>query len=89
MANTKSAEKRIKLAAVRQARNRTYRSRMRNAIRSLRAESAAGNAEAARAALPSTLSLIDSTAQKGIIHRKTAARYKSRLAKLVAGTASD
>ena len=89
MANTKSAEKRIKQAAVRQARNRTYRSRMRNAIRSLRAVSAAGNAEAARAALPGTLSLIDSTAQKGIIRRKTAARYKSRLTKLVAGSVAD
>ena len=83
MANTKSAEKRIRQTAVRQARNRSYRTRMRNAIRDLRAHADSGEAEAAMNALPKTLSLIDTTAQKGIIHRNTAARYKSRLTKLV------
>ena len=61
-----------------------YRSRMRGAIRQLRAHAEAGESDAARQALPATLSLIDATAQKGIIHRNTAARYKSRLTKLVA-----
>ncbi len=83
MANTKSAQKRIRQTAVRQARNRSYRTRMRNAIRDLRAQADSGETEAAKTALPATLSLIDTTAQKGIIHRSTAARYKSRLTKLV------
>ena len=84
MANTKSADKRNRQSQVRRVRNRSYRSRMRNAIRALRAEAAAGNGEAAQAALPGTLSLIDATAQKGVIHANAAARYKSRLTKLVA-----
>jgi small subunit ribosomal protein S20 len=44
---------------------------------------ASGDAAAARAALPATLGLIERTAQKGVIHRNTADRYKSRLSKLV------
>ena len=87
MANTKSAEKRIRQAAAAQARNRSYRTRMRGAIRDLRAHAESGDGEAAKAALPATLSLIDTTAQKGIIHTNTAARYKSRLSKLVQSTA--
>ena len=86
MANTKSAEKRIRQAGTAQGRNRSYRSRMRSAIRDLRAKAQAGDGEAARAALPTTLSLIDATAQKVVIHRNTAARYKSRLTRLVQGT---
>ena len=88
MANTRSAEKRIRQTAVRQARNRSYRTRMRNAIRDLRAHADSGETEAAKAALPATLSIIDTTAQKGIIHRSTAGRYKSRLTKLVQRQAS-
>jgi len=84
MANTKSAEKRNRQGAVGNARNRSYRSRMRNAITKLRQDADGGNLEAARSALPATLRLIDRTAGKGIIHRNTAARYKSRLTKLVA-----
>ena len=89
MANTKSAEKRIRQGARRNANNKGYRSRMRNAITSLRADAAAGNLDAARSALPATLSIIDKTATKGVIHANTAARYKSRLTKLVADKGSD
>ena len=67
MANTKSAEKRIRQAEKRRARNRYHRSRMRTAVKQLRTLVAEGNSDGARAALPSTLSLIDSTAQKGVI----------------------
>ena len=83
MANTKSAKKRIRQAEAAQARNRSYRTRMRGAIKALRAQAEAGEAEAALAALPNTLSLIDATAQKGVIHANTASRYKSRLTKMV------
>jgi small subunit ribosomal protein S20 len=38
------------------------------------------DAEAAKTALGQTQSLVDKMAAKGIIHRNTAARYKSRLA---------
>ena len=79
MANTKSAQKRIRQAEKRRARNRYHRSRMRTAVKTLRAMVDEGNAEGAKAALDSTLGLIDATAQKGVIHRNAAARTKSRL----------
>lgn len=83
MANTKSAEKRIRQNAKRRERNRKHRSQMRTAIRKLRASIESGDAEVARELLIPTLSLIDSTARKGIIHQNTAARYKSRLTQAV------
>ncbi len=84
MANIKSAEKRIRQNAKRRAHNRAARSRLRTAVKKLRAEVEAGNTEKARELLSPTLSLIDRTAQKGIIHQNNAARTKSRLAKSVA-----
>jgi len=79
MANTKSAEKRIRQAEKRRTRNRYHRSKMRTAIKQLRALIDEGNSSEAQASLPPTLGLIDSTAQKGVIHRNAAARTKSRL----------
>lgn len=79
MANTKSAQKRIRQAEKRRARNRYHRSRMRTAVKSLRTMIDEGNVDGAKEALGSTLSLIDATASKGVIHRNAAARTKSRL----------
>jgi small subunit ribosomal protein S20 len=83
MANTKSAEKRIRQNAVARDRNRGHRSRLRTAIKRLRAAVDAGDAAAATSLLPTTLSIIDATAQKKVIHANTASRYKSRLASQV------
>ena len=83
MANHRSAEKRIRQTAKREARNRHFRTRMRTAIKKLRAALAEGDAGSARELLTPTLSLIDATAQKGVIHRNAAARYKSRLTRHV------
>jgi small subunit ribosomal protein S20 len=83
MANTKSAEKRIRQNAVARDRNRGHRSRLRTAIKRLRAAVAAGDAATASNLLPTTLSIIDTTAQKKVIHSNTASRYKSRLASQV------
>jgi small subunit ribosomal protein S20 len=85
MANTKSAEKRILQNERRRQRNRSHRSRMRTAIKRLRAALDAGEAEKARELLPQAIRVIDKTAQKGVIHDNTAARYKSRLSQAVAG----
>lgn len=84
MANTKSAEKRNRQNIVARERNRAHRSRLRTAIKRLRAAVASGDAEQAASLLPTTLSVIDATAQKKIIHANTASRYKSRLAGHVA-----
>lgn len=84
MANTKSAEKRNRQNVKARERNRAHRSRLRTAIKSLRAAIASGDATKAQELLPQTFSVIDATAQKKVIHANTASRYKSRLAKTVA-----
>lgn len=83
MANTPSAEKRNRQSLTRRQRNRAARSRMRSAIKTLRTAVAEADAKTAGELLPETLELIDATAQKNVIHRNTAARYKSRLTKAV------
>jgi small subunit ribosomal protein S20 len=60
-------------------RNRQYRSRLRNALRSIRSAVDGNNLTAAKSALKETISLIDKMASKGVIHRNAAGRYKSRL----------
>jgi small subunit ribosomal protein S20 len=85
MANHKSAEKRVRQTERRNEVNRRNRSRLRTQIKSLRAAIAAGNAEEARTLLPATVSLIDKSIQKGVLHQNAAARYKSRLTESVNG----
>ena len=85
MPNHKSAEKRDRQNAKRNAINTAHRSRLRTAIKKLRAAIAAKNVEDAQALLPQTVSIIDKSIQKGVIHRNAAARYKSRLTNYVAG----
>jgi small subunit ribosomal protein S20 len=80
MANHKSALKRIRQNAKRRTHNRHFRSTMRTEIKRLMTAIDAGDADAAKAQLPATVGLIQRVAQKGIIHRKQAARRVSRLA---------
>ena len=84
MANTKSAEKRNRQNIKARERNRAHRSTLRTAIKKLRTAVASGDAARAQEILPETLSVIDKTAQKKVIHANTASRYKSRLAHQVA-----
>ena len=83
MANIKSAEKRTRQSITRNARNRSQRSRMRGAVKSVRAAVEAGDQAKAEELLTATISLVDATAQKGVIHRNAAARTKSRLTRAV------
>lgn len=85
MANIKSAEKRILQNERQRQRNRTFRTRMRTAVKRLRTALESGDADQAKELLPGTLKVIDETAQKGVIHRNTAARQKSRLTRAVNG----
>jgi len=59
--------------------NRQARSTMRTEIKKFRSLVSEKNYDEARGMLPSVYGIIDRTVQKGIIHRNTAARYKSRL----------
>lgn len=84
MANTKSAEKRIRQTETRRLRNKQHRTRMRSAVKTLRAAVEAGDADTARELLPQTISIVNHTAQRGVVHRNLAARTTSRLTKAVA-----
>jgi small subunit ribosomal protein S20 len=68
----------------RREHNRQMRSRLRRALRDIRAAIDGGDASQVKDALRSTISLVDKMAGKGLIHRNTAGRYKSRLASRVA-----
>jgi small subunit ribosomal protein S20 len=88
MPNIASAKKRLRQAERRAARNRAAKSALRTKIKKARHALEGGNLDAARAALAAAIPAIDKTASRGVIHRRTAARYKSRLMRrLAAGTA--
>jgi small subunit ribosomal protein S20 len=63
----------------RRERNRQMRTRLRRALRDIRAAIDTGDAASVKDALRTTISLVDKMAGKGLIHRNTAGRYKSRL----------
>ena len=77
---TKSALKANRQNIKRREANRQMRSRLRTALKAIRASLDAEDLEGARAALSNTVSIVDKMATKGIIHRNTAGRYKSRIA---------
>jgi len=80
MANTKQARKRARQSNARNALSASQRSRARSAVRSVRKAIAAGDKAAATEMLQKATSVIDSIADKKVIHKNTAARNKSRLA---------
>lgn len=83
MPNTKSAAKRLRQTGGRTVRNRAAKTRLRTSIKKVRQALDGGNREAAIAAFQAAVAIIDKTASKGVIHSRTAARYKSRLAQHV------
>ncbi|MBX3294555.1 MAG: 30S ribosomal protein S20 [Acidobacteria bacterium] len=87
MANHKSAEKRIRQNEKRRDINRANRGKLRTQIKKLRAAIGASDSKASSDLLGETVALIDKSVNKGVIHRNTAARYKSRLTKHVSGLA--
>jgi small subunit ribosomal protein S20 len=79
MPNHKSAEKRDRQNAIRNAVNTANRTQLRTSIKKLRAAIAAGDLQEAQTLLPLTVSAIDKSVQKGVLHRNTASRHKARL----------
>lgn len=75
----KSGIKRRRQNEVRRIRNRAVRTRVRNAVRELRTAITGGDASLVKQLLPHTVSVIDTGVRKGVFHRNTAARFKSRL----------
>jgi small subunit ribosomal protein S20 len=88
MANHFSALKRARQTEKRTAVNRSNKTLLRSSLRKLRTAITAGNKEAALAAYRETVSVIDKSVKKGVIHKNTGSRYKSRLNARVNAAAS-
>jgi len=81
LANTSSAEKRVRQERKRNLHNRSQRSRLKTAVKNV---TQATDAESAAAALKETGALLDRMASRRLIHPNKAARKKSQLAKRAA-----
>lgn len=79
MANSAQARKRARQAEEHRQRNASQRSAMRTRIKALRKAIVAGDKEQAMAAFQAAVPVLDRMARKGLIHKNTAARGKSRM----------
>ncbi len=85
---SKSALKAHRQNVVRRERNREQRSKLRTGLKAIRKALDESDVDGAKKQLGVVQSLVDSMAAKGIIHRNTASRYKSRLTARVVKTAA-
>ena len=79
MAQSLSAEKRIRQNEKHRQRNRSYRTRLRTEIKKMRKALESSDKDDAKKLMPSLCSVVDVMVKKGIIHKNTGNRYKSRL----------
>jgi len=79
MAHHKSALKRVRQNIKRRTRNRHHTSTLRTALKGYRALLDAKDTDTAQKEYPVIQKVIDKAVTKGVLHRNTAARYKSRL----------
>ncbi len=80
----KSALKANRQNIKRREHNRALRAKLRTGLKSIRKNLDVKNVEGAKKALQTLQSLVDKMATKGMIHKNTASRYKSRLAAKIA-----
>ncbi len=85
MANIASSRKRARQAVARNAANSSQRSSLRTAIKAVRKAVAAGDKAAAAETFRQSQAIIDRIADKDLIHKNAAARYKSRLSAAIKG----
>jgi len=81
LANIKSAKKRVLVSESKQMQNRMAKSSLRTQIKKVNTLSAEGDAAAAGSAYIEAQKTIDQAVAKGLLHKNTAARRKSRLAR--------
>jgi len=79
MANSAQARKRARQAVKQNAHNSSLRSELRTAVKKVTKAIEAGDKAAAQAVYKGSVSIVDSIADKKIIHKNKAARHKSRL----------
>ena len=80
MANTRSAIKRMKQSEQRRQRNRAARSTIRSSVKAART-ALAGKSSDSRATIQEAIRTLDRAVTRGVMHRNTAARKKSALAR--------
>ncbi|MFQ3324307.1 MAG: small subunit ribosomal protein S20 [Pseudomonadales bacterium] len=79
MANTPQARKRVRQSEERRGHNAGFRSMVRTYIKKVIAAIESGDKAKAQEAYDQAVPVIDSMADKGILHKNKAARHKSRL----------
>ena len=89
MANTKSAIKNVRKNQRRREINKTRKGTLRTQIKKLRSLVKSKDIEGSAKELVKTISVIDRSIRKGILHKNTAGRYKSRLSRTVRGLGSS
>ena len=87
MPNIKSAKKRVLVAERNHAKNVAVKSRIKTAVRRV-LEALKDNTDKVQELLNSAYKIIDKSVSKGVLHKNTAARKKSRLTKFVNKTLS-
>ena len=80
MANIKSAKKRVLVAEANRQRNVAFKTSIKSAIKSALELATGKDKEALNTAISKVYQLCDKAVVKGILHKNTAARKKSRLA---------
>ena len=83
MATHKSALKRARQSRIRRLRNLGYKTKAKKAVKEMRNAVANNSADEARESLIRAVSIIQKTASKGVMHKNTASRKISRLARQV------
>jgi small subunit ribosomal protein S20 len=79
MANHVSSLKRARQTETKTAGNRANKTKLRSSLRTLREAIAAGDKKTIAATYSATVSILDKSVQKGVLHKNTASRYKGRL----------
>jgi len=79
MPNIKSAKKRVLIAETRRQRNTIAKSQMKTQLKKFSSAIAGGDKQAATAQLKASVSILDKTAAKGVIHKNAASRRKAKL----------
>ncbi len=79
MANHVSSLKRARQTETKTAVNRANKTKLRSSLRTLREAITAGDKKTLQASYSETVSILDKSVQKGVLHKNTASRYKARL----------
>ena len=89
MANIKQQKKRTLQNERRRVRNKSIRSALKTEAKKVRSAVDSGDLDGAAAQAREASRALDKAASSGVLHKRTAARRKSRLARTLARTAAE